>query len=244
LSKLPRIRINPNPAIHLEPVDDENFCVIVDEFLVDPESVVAYSHAHADKFSVPERSYPGVLLDVHNDAMIDVVRFIRSAMSKQFSFLKGGIKTSTYLSMATMQPDQLSNLQRLCHTDPRPQPDRRNFAALVYLFRDEEMGGTGFFQWKERKLVEEATALDLEDPAKALAFLQRYFPTYHRPPCYMTQSNEIAELLCDIPARFNRLIFYSGELPHSASIRAPGKLSTDVSRGRLTLNCFVSVLAG
>jgi len=242
LTELPRIQVNPNPVIQLQPVDAENFCVIVDDFLVDPSGLMAYCRAHADALSVPERSYPGLLLDVSNDAMIDIVRFIRTAMSNQFSFLKGGMRTSTYLSMATMQPDQLSNLQRLCHTDPRPQLDRRNFAALVYLFDDEELGGTGFFRWKERELIEEATALDIEDPPKALAFLQRYFPTFNRPPCYMTDSNEIAELLCDIPARFNRLIFYSGELPHSASIRAPEKLSADISRGRLTLNCFVSVL--
>lgn len=174
--------------------------------------------------------------------MSDIVRFIRTAMSREFSFLKGGVTTSTFLSMATLQPDQLSNLQRLCHTDPRQRMDRRNFAGLVYLFEDERLGGTGFYRWKERAQIEEATALDLENPRKALAYLQERFSIYNEPPRYMTKSNEIAELLQDIPARFNRFIFYSGDLPHSASISMPELLSEDFRAGRLTLNCFASVV--
>jgi hypothetical protein len=220
----------------------KNACVIVDDFLRDPGAIVDYCCAHADNFTIPERSYPGPLLSVSDEAMSDITRFIRTTMSKQFEFLKGGMTTSTFLSMVTLQPEQLSNLQRLCHTDPRQRADRRNFAGLVYLFEDEQLGGTGFYRWKEREQIEEATALDIEDPGKALAFLQKRFPMYNKPPCYMTESNEIAELLQTIPARFNRLIFYSGDLPHSASIAMPELLSEDFGRGRLTLNCFVSVV--
>ena len=238
----PRIEINPKLDIRLERVTDEHACVVVDDFLKNPGTIVDFCCEHADEFSVPERSYPGPLIAVDNSAMSDITRFIRSTMSATFSFLKGGMTTSTFLSMVTLQPDQLSNLQRLCHTDPRQRADRRNFAGLVYLFEDERLGGTGFYRWKEREQIEEATILDLEDPKKALAFLQKRFPTYNQPPTYMTESNEIAELLHNIPARFNRLIFYSGDLPHSASIVMPELLSEDFREGRLTLNCFASVV--
>ncbi len=73
-------------------------------------------------------------------------------------------------------------------------------------------------------------------------FLQEHFPTYRKPACYMTGLNEIAELLCTIPARFNRLVFYSGNVPHSAAITAPELLSSDTRKGRLTLNIFADVL--
>ncbi len=73
-------------------------------------------------------------------------------------------------------------------------------------------------------------------------FLQEHFPTYRKPARYMTGSNEIAELLCTIPARFNRPVFYSGDVPHSATIAAPELLSTDIRKGRLTLNVFADVL--
>ena len=57
----------------------------------------------------------------------------------------------------------------------------------------------------------------------------------------MTGSNDIAELLTVVPARFNRLIFYDGEAPHSGHIANPDMLSDDVSKGRLTLNFFANV---
>ena len=57
----------------------------------------------------------------------------------------------------------------------------------------------------------------------------------------MAVSNEIAELLFEVPAQFNRFVFYSGDLPHSAHIPRPELLSTDFAEGRLTLNCFASV---
>jgi hypothetical protein len=242
LTSLPRIEINPNPLVRVEQITEEFACVVIDDFLRNPGTIIDYCCEHADKFSIPERSYPGPLLSVSDDAMSDITRFIRSTLGKQFSFLKGGMTTSTFLSMVTLQPERLSNLQRLCHTDPRQRADRHNFAGLVYLFTDERLGGTGFYRWKEREQITKATALDLEDPSAALAFLKKRFPTYNQPPRYMTESNEIADLLLSIPARFNRFIFYSGDLPHSASIAMPELLSEDFRQGRLTLNYFASVV--
>ncbi len=130
----------------------------------------------------------------------------------------------------------------MCHTDPTTAPDRTCYAALVYLFENEGLGGTGFYRWRELELVLKAKAIEREDPGKSLAFLQEHFPTYRKPARYMTGSNEIAELLCTIPARFNRLVFYSGKVPHSAAITAPELLSSDTRKGRLTLNIFADVL--
>ena len=240
MSELRNIEIHPDPDIRVQPIDADNNCVIVDDFLKDPQAIVEFACANAADFELQDRGYPGLLYDVHSSAMSDIYRFIRLRMSSQFSFFKGDIRTSTYLSMATKQPGELSNLQRLCHTDPRERADRRNYAGLVYLFDNEELGGTGFYRWKEQDLITEATALEQTDPGRALEFLRRHFPTYNRPACYMTDTNEIAELLYEVPARFNRLIFYSGDLPHSARISKPERLSKDFSRGRLTLNCFAS----
>ena len=144
--------------------------------------------------------------------------------------------------MTTTQPDKLSHRQRMCHTDPTSAPGRRCYAALVYLFTNEGLGGTGFYRWREPELVRKAKAIEREDPGRSLAFLQEHFPTFRKTARYMTGSNEIAELLCTIPARYNRLVFYSGTVPHSAAITAPELLSTDIQKGRLTLNIFADVL--
>ena len=178
MTSLPRIEINPNPLVRVEQITEEFACVVIDDFLRNPGTIIDYCCEHADKFSIPERSYPGPLLSVSDDAMSDITRFIRSTMGKQFSFLKGGMTTSTFLSMVTLQPERLSNLQRLCHTDPRQRADRHNFAGLVYLFTDERLGGTGFYRWKERlkegvpsEMIAEKEARDRAESAEGTAFV-------------------------------------------------------------------------
>ena len=52
--------------------------------------------------------------------------------------------------------------------------------------------------------------------------------------------SEVRELLDHVPARFNRFVFYSGDIPHGAFITRPELLSSDPQSGRLTLNTFVS----
>ena len=238
---LTNLAVNLNARIREEKITDTRSCVIVDDVLANPEDVVQFAQTLDSEFEIPEHGYPGRVLDIQAEPMADLYRFLRSQMSRRFGFLRGGIRFSTVLSMTTRQPEELSNLQRICHTDPRIRVDRVNYASVLYLFSNERLGGTAFYDWKEQKAIEEATALELEDPDKSLEFLQARFETYRQAPCYLTQTNEIAEKLAMIPAKYNRLIFYSGDLPHSAWIAEPALLSSDPAVGRLTLNCFASV---
>ena len=238
----PTIKLNPAATIRIHSIGGAGQCVIVDDFLENPHEWVDYAAASAEQFAVPPKSYPGHVLPVKPKSAREVERFIKSSMSRNFEFLRGGLGLTTLLSMTTLRPDELSNLQRLCHSDPKTSPKRQNFAALIYLFEDEELGGTGFYRWKERDLIVEATALEQQDPDKALEFLKDHFPTYGKAPCYLTETNEIAELIDVVPARFNRWVFYSGNIPHSAYIAKPELLSKDYRKGRLTLNFFASVV--
>lgn len=235
------IQINPSPEIRVHPISDQDVCVVVDNFLHNPEYLVEFAVENAAAFEPQEIGYPGVLYDVPRAAMDAVHRFIRSYMSRRFSFFKGDIRTSTYLSMATRQPEELGPLQRLPHSDPRTNLERNNYAALVYLFDDAELGGTGFYRWTKRKLIEEATAMEIDRAGSSGPFLAEHLEMYRESPKYMNGTNEVAELLLEIPARFNRLLFYSGDIPHSAHVPRPERLSTDFASGRLTLNCFASV---
>lgn len=241
MADLETIRINDDAKLQFRQLSSGHSIAIVDNFLADPGKLHAFAKQHADEFSMPPRSYPGILLDVDAAHMTDIYRFVRSTMAQHFSFLRGDARLSTMLSMTTLRPDELSNLQRLCHSDPGVGPKRRNFAFVLYLFDDERLGGTGFYRWKEQEAIVKATALEAEDPDKALAFLKEQFPVYNKPPCYITESNEIAERIDAVPAKYNRLLFYSGDVPHSAQISSPQLLSNDLGKGRLTLNCFASV---
>ena len=236
-----RIEVNPNADISVQHIADDDYCVVVDDFLLHAEQLVQFAVDNASAFEPQAIGYPGLLYDVDRSAMDDIHRFIRSRMSRQFDFFKGDVRASTYLSMATRQPDELAPLQRLPHSDPRVSLERNNYAALVYLFHDAELGGTGFYRWTQRELIERATAMEMETAGSAAGFLEEHLEMYRQPPQYMTGSNEAAELLLEVPARYNRLLFYSGDVPHSAHIPHPELLSADFAKGRLTLNCFASV---
>ena len=236
------IRTNRSALVELRQLSSGESVAVVDDFLVSPEELSLFAWQHADSFTMPPKSYPGIVLPVAAEPMAEIYRFIRTTLSPHFSFLRGGAQFQSTLSMTTLKTDELSNLQRLCHTDPPVSKNRLNFAFVLYLFDNEELGGTGFYRWKDRPLMEQATALEMQDPRAALAFLKKHFPTYNKPATYITVSNEIAELLAVVPARFNRWVFYSGDTPHSAFIKSPEDLSKDCARGRLTLNCFASVI--
>jgi hypothetical protein len=117
-----------------------------------------------------------------------------------------------------------------------------NYAGLLYLFDNPDMGGTGFYRWKDLEFWQEMTARQSEDPDTGFDDLREKFQMFRDPPCYMTGSNEAADLLDMVPAKFNRMVFYSGDMPHSAYISDPGLLSCKPAEGRLTLNCFVSAI--
>lgn len=236
------LKLNPNLEIQASQVNEQQVCVVIDDFLLNPQEAVAFACEHADEFIQLERSYPGIVLPVDNLLLGDLNHFVQREMSRLFPFCRGGINFHTQFSLATLQPEDFTWIQRLCHSDPRLEPGRVNFAALLYLFDQPEMGGTAFYRWKDPEFWQEMTARQRDDPNAGLDVLQEKFQMFRDPPCYMTDSNEAAELLDRVPAKYNRLVFYSGDLPHSAFIESPELLSPDPARGRLTLNCFVSAL--
>ncbi len=235
------IALNPSLSMTRHRISDAEWCVVVDDFLAEPDALIDYAVANAGKFFVPEGGYPGMNLVLPKFLLADFHRFIRHRMSREFGFLRGNASMDTGLTMVTFRPEQLGNFQRLCHTDPRAEPGRRKYAALVYLFRNDALGGTAFYRWRDPALINEGLALEATDPASAAALLAEHCTVFRAPPRYMTTSNELAEQLLVVPPRFNRLVFYSGEIPHSGHITAPELLTEEFRTGRLTLNCFVSV---
>jgi len=235
------LAVNPGAKISSRELAEGCHVAIVDDFLADPEYVREFASLQRAAFVMPPRGYPGLTLDVSGNSMAEIYRFLRSRMSREFGFLRGDVEFGSMLSMTSLAPESLSNLQRICHVDPRRRIDRANFASVLYLFHDPKLGGTSFYRWQDQGLIEKATALEHEDPNEALQFLQEQFSYFGEAPRYMTESNDVAELLAMVRAKFNRLIFYSGDIPHSAYIENSDLLTDDPSVGRLTLNCFASV---
>jgi hypothetical protein len=143
-----KLELNPEFIIKAKRVTDSFVCVVIDDFLLNPHDLIDYAMQRREDFIMQERAYPGLILPLETALMTAMQRFIRSEMSRVFDFLRGNIKLDANLALATLKPDELSWIQRLCHTDPRTAPGRRNFASVLYLFENPELGGTGFYRWK------------------------------------------------------------------------------------------------
>jgi hypothetical protein len=241
MDAIPLLRLNHAATLRREQISDSAFCIVVDDFLANPHEIVEFAAKHPSSFANPNVGYPGVQIRVHDSPMREVFRFVRSRMSREFGFFRPHIGIRSLLSLVTWPPERLSFMQRICHIDPNLEPGRAKYAALLYLFADERLGGTSFYRWKNEPLVWPGVKLLRENPAQGEEFMRQHFATFRGPPSYMTDSNDVAERIYTVPPRFNRFVFYSGDLPHSASITAPELLSDDPGNGRLTLNLFFSV---
>jgi len=241
MADLPTIRTTPNPDIKLQDVGDGQQFAIVDNFLDDPHSLVSNTAGYAGEFVTQRRGHPSRGRDMSERELQDLRRFIRSRLSRLFPFLRAGVLLKAFLSNVSLKPDELSAFHRMCHIDPRMSPQHHTYAGVVYLFTNPELGGTGFYRWKAKDVAVRTYELALQDHDAALRYLEEHSPTFRKPPEYMTNSNDIAELLTAVPAKFNRLVFYNGEIPHSGHITRPELLSSDPAEGRLTLNFFAGV---
>jgi hypothetical protein len=138
------------------------------------------------------------------------------------------------LSMVTRAPAQLSPMQCLCHRDrPMLDPQHSIQACMLYLFHDAALGGTSFYrprqsEEKTRQLFADAQQLPPDE----------FFSRHGLPRQYLGASNDWFEKIGTVPARWNRGLFFDGYGFHSGDIPAPGRLSSDPSSGRLTLNGF------
>ena len=242
MAAIPLIQVNPQANLQREQISENEFCIVVDDFLKEPGLLVEFASQHKGDFSNPNIGYPGVQLRVNDEAMKGIFRFVRSRMSRPFNFMRGRIGIRSLLSMVTTPPEKLSFMQRICHIDPNPDANRAKYGALVYLFNDKRLGGTSFYRWRNEELVWKGVELLRKDAGQGEAFLKKHFKTFREPPRYMAESNDVAELIYSVPPRFNRLVFYAGDLPHTGAITTPELLSDDPRKGRLTLNLFFSVL--
>jgi len=242
MAELPIIRIAPNPDIRMQQTGDGQTFAIVDNFLEDPKALVSNVGLYAGDFVTAPMGHPSRGRDIGEKATQEIHSFFRAKLSKLFPFHRTGIRLKAFMSNVSLQPEELSAFHRMCHVDPRTSPDHCTFAGMLYLFENPELGGTAFYRWKARDIAIRAYELGSQKgDAAAFRYLEEHSEVYRKPPEYMTSSNDIAELLEVVPAKFNRAVFYDGEMPHSGHIMRPELLSSDPTKGRLALNIFASV---
>lgn len=229
-----RIIFNPAPRIERITLANGASCHVVDDALLEPERFVAWVDANRAQFRpVDFNAYPGTYLMVPTaveDAFQDFfLRHVRSLFDARRQ-----LQMHCRVGMVTLSPQALRPCQWLCHSDHFGlDPSQSIQASVLYLFKDESLGGTSFYEPTRsepvtRQLFTDSLALSPE------AFVSRYGIR----PGYMRGSNAYFRHIGRVPARWNRLILYDGSLLHSGDIGMPEKLSDDPLTGRLTFNGF------
>lgn len=230
----PRPFFNPDMRIATVPLSNGQCCYVVDDVLLEPERLVAWADTYQQAFKpVDFSAYPGqfVLLPAEMYPAIDV--YFREHMRPLFD-ARRLLKLHARLSMVTIPPAALRPAQWLCHSDHfGVEPTQSIQASVLYLFKDPDLGGTGFYE-PARPLDEVAALFNDSTRLTADAFSQRY----QLEPSYILDSNHYFNRIGGVAARWNRMVFYDGTILHSGDIRTPERLSEDPLRGRLTLNGF------
>jgi len=211
---------NPNPKIMLVDLPGYKPCVVIDNFLHDPHSLVDLAGRERGKFSTPSRNaYPGIEYQMPDDFSARLNDFFILNIRKHLA-ARRTVSMYSRLSMITLQPHELAANQVICHQDQlSDNPQHCVVASVLYLFNKPALGGTSFYRPRAEKID--------NFPASVTA-QQRY----------LTESNAEFELFCTIPPLWNRVIFYDGTIFHSAHITQPELLSANPQQGRLTLNGF------
>jgi len=224
---------NPAPRLSTVALARGEVCLVVDEALANPEGLIDWAAAQQFK-PAAGFPYPGVTLD----APAAVSAMVGDYFAEHARARLGGrrtLSTTVRLSLVTLAPQQLRPVQWQCHRDRLgPVPGDLRLAAMVaYLFRDPGLGGTSFYR---PLLSEEETGRMIADAGRMEG--SEFSARYGVEAGYLAGSNRYFERLAQIPAAWNRMLFYNGDLFHSGDIPAPARLSDAPRRGRLTLNGF------
>jgi hypothetical protein len=221
------------PQIQVVPLMGDACCLIIDNALAQPQALLDWA---ATQTYVPPRGYPypGLVLDAPQALTQRVADYFALHARNRL----GGRRTldlTVRLSMVTVPPQDLEPRQWQCHRDRvADDPKAVLFAASVlYLFKDASLGGTSFYV---PKLSAQETDRILAD--SQLLSGPEFAAKHGVQPGYLNGSNRYFERVAQVPAAWNRIIFYDGGLFHSADVDQPASLSADPMRGRLTLNSF------
>lgn len=225
---------NPRPRVEQIRLSNGKSCLVIDDALLEPERLFEFAAAQYEAFRpVDFNAYPGSYLLMPDAVTLSLHDFFMQHVRRSFD-ARRALSVHCRLSMVTLPPHALRPYQRICHSDGQNIDARQSLqASVLYLFKDESLGGTGFYEparspQEIAQLMQDASALSDK------AFTEKYAIG----PGYLCDSNAWFTRIGGVAAKWNRLIFYDGGMLHSGDITAPQKLSADPRVGRLTLNGF------
>jgi hypothetical protein len=208
--------------------------IVVDDVLDAPERLIDLVERVKGEF-VPalDGAFPGAQLLMDNDFSAKLDDFFRLHIREHLGGRRS-LQMISRLSRVTALPEELDGRQRICHRDNAGLDARHLIAASVlYLFQNQDLGGTVFFRPLGSSAETEALVADA-----SLLDAHQFGDKYGWPASYPTQSNRYFEVIGRVPAKWNRIIFYDGGIFHSSDTANPELLNAPQSGGRLTVNGF------
>jgi len=225
---------NPQPQIQPVHIDGEHRAYIIDHALADPHAWVDYAAGHRERFECSaHNAFPGPELPMSEPVAQQLEQFF----SRHIRSLLGArrvLRMYSRMALVTAQPEDLEPRQWICHRDRFGVPaDQCVGASVLYLFDNPALGGTSFYR-PRRSAAETDRLVHDSGVLSGPGFSEKYAIE----PGYLSQSNGWFRQVYTVEPRFNRMVFYDGNLFHCSDIPHPEALSADPRRGRLTINGF------
>lgn len=232
---LPRQDAPAHWGIALADWQDENFplrdqrLVSLDNFLIDPDHAIL--QASLQKFAKITPQYPGLRAALDPVVCHAWLTQLGPLLDQWFGGTGRPWAMQAWYSLVTTPREALAPMQRLPHVDGT---DPQQIAMMLYLHRTGH-GGTAFFRHRTTGLASISTQ---DFPRYAASVKADYQRTGMPPAAYPTDGAPHFERIHVAEGRFNRAVFYRGNILHSGVIDNDAPLSADPREGRLTINAF------
>ena len=232
---LPRQDAPAHWGIALTDWQDENFplpdqrLVSLDNFLIDPDHAIL--QASLQKFAKITPQYPGLRAALDPAVCRAWLTQLGPLLDQWFGGTGRPWAMQAWYSLVTTPREALAPMQRLPHVDGT---DPQQIAMMLYLHRTGH-GGTAFFRHRTTGLASISTQ---DFPRYAASVKADYQRTGMPPAAYPTDGAPHFERIHVAEGRFNRAVFYRGNILHSGVIDNDASLSADPREGRLTINAF------
>ncbi len=231
------LKVNPKFQLTKVPLSGTSLHIlVVDNFIDDIGSInnFAKNIAYFNPMFSDNTLFPGVRDKMPKPYTRLLHTFFEEHLLKELTTNpSSSIFHSSLLSLVTCKPSSLAINQKMPHVDSCNDGD----FAFVHYLSPKELGGTSFYSYKPKSLIEfkQKDRLVLNDMIEDVT----NSPEDHKN--YITSSTSLFEQILTIEAKINRLIIYPANILHSANLISPASYSGDLNKGRLSISSFATI---
>ncbi len=232
------IKVNPDYILQKVSIPGTSLHVLViDEFLFNTDAVTHFAHniAYFNPMFADNTLFPGMRDKMPMPYTQLLKRFFEAFIlpkTRPESHYQSNFHSSL-LSLVTCQPSSLEINQKMPHVDSC----NANDYAFVHYLSSPELGGTSFYSYKPKKLVQ----FQQEHKSVLPEMVAKVTDSQGDHDGYITESTSLFEKVLTIDAKFNRLVIYPANVLHSANLASPNSYCGDLSQGRLSISSFASI---